>query len=228
MPVNLQLGPKIRQFSTSLCSSHKNLRVPAGFTIPEPKPLAVTDGNYFGLLKASAGTALRVGSGAFVIGWNPFVKGKGEWPGTLGYFHEGSSLLESCVRPSQPIIIYEYEASPYCRKVREACTMLDLTVEYRPCPGARAGWSDHMTQFTNGKRTVPFMIDTGKTQLFESDDIIEYLFTTCKLFSYFPILPLIALFFLDGPGKEHIPWTLKGEYAITTCAYAASFRDYAG
>eukprot|EP01040_Poterioochromonas_malhamensis_P001093 gene1093-1160_t len=213
MPASLrlsQIGPKIRRFSTSLCSSHKDLRVPEGFTIPEPKPLAVTDGNYLGLLKASAGTALRVGSGAFVIGWNPFVKGKGEWPGTLGYFHEGSSLLESCARPSQPIIIYEYEASPYCRKVREACTMLDLSVEYRPCPGARTGWSDHMTQFTNGKRTVPFMIDTGKTQLFESDDIIEYLFTTY------------------GPGKEHIPWTLKGGYAVTTCAYAASFRDYAG
>jgi hypothetical protein len=38
-------------------------------------------------------------------------------------------------RPKKPLILYEYEASPDCRKVREACTILDLTVDFRPCPG---------------------------------------------------------------------------------------------
>ena len=38
-------------------------------------------------------------------------------------------------RPKKPIVLYEYESSPQCRKVREACSMLDLTVEFRPCPG---------------------------------------------------------------------------------------------
>ena len=69
--------------------------------------------------------------------------------------------------------------------------MLDLVVEYRPCPGARYGWSDAMAEITGGKRTVPFLIDPNgsggnnkadkKTAgMFESDDIIEYLFETCK------------------------------------------------
>ena len=43
--------------------------------------------------------------------------------------------LNPSYKPKKPIIVYEYEASPDCRKVREACSMLDLIVEYRPCPG---------------------------------------------------------------------------------------------
>lgn len=31
-------------------------------------------------------------------------------------------------RPKRPLIIYEYEASPQCRLVREACSILDLVV----------------------------------------------------------------------------------------------------
>ena len=71
-------------------------------------------------------------------------------------------------------------------------------MEYRPCPGARLGWSDAMAQVTGGRRTVPFLVDpnnnaggsssnnnnnkvdTKTTSMFESDDIIEYLFETCK------------------------------------------------
>ena len=62
--------------------------------------------------------------------------------------------------------------------VREAINLLDLTVEYRPCPGARAGFSDELFQRT-GRRTVPYLIDpnTG-VELFESGDQIEYLLRT--------------------------------------------------
>jgi hypothetical protein len=44
--------------------------------------------------------------------------------------------ISSYLRPTKPLIIYEYEASDDCRKVREACSMLDLIVEFRPCPGS--------------------------------------------------------------------------------------------
>uniref|UniRef100_A0A7S1YEL3 GST N-terminal domain-containing protein n=1 Tax=Grammatophora oceanica TaxID=210454 RepID=A0A7S1YEL3_9STRA len=57
--------------------------------------------------------------------------------------------------------------------------LLDLTVEYRPCPGARAGaFSDELYKRT-GRRTVPYLVDenTG-TEMFESNDIIEYLLET--------------------------------------------------
>jgi glutathione S-transferase len=58
--------------------------------------------------------------------------------------------------------------------------LLDLTVEYRPCPGgARQGkFSQQMLQQT-GRQTVPYLVDTNTNQdLFESNDIIEYLLQT--------------------------------------------------
>ena len=93
-----------------------------------------------------------------------------------------SHLLGTLNRPEKNIIVYEYEASPFCRKVRDACAVLDLSVELRPCPGARFGWSDYQAELTGGKRTVPYMVDpNSKTSIFESDDIVNYLFNTCKI-----------------------------------------------
>ena len=36
--------------------------------------------------------------------------------------------------PPHNLILYDYEASPWCRLVREYLTILDLTVHMRPCP----------------------------------------------------------------------------------------------
>jgi hypothetical protein len=107
-------------------------------------------------------------------------------------------------RPKKVLILYEYEGSPYCQKVREAMSMLDLTVEYRPCPNARYGFSDDLSRRTSGARTVPFLVDPGNSMgrlgsIGESDRIVEY------LFDYF------------GPGVESIPASLKGkENTFTT------------
>jgi glutaredoxin len=100
-----------------------------------------------------------------------------------GVFAINKDVLAKCGRPEKTLIIYEYEASPFCRKVREACALLDLTVEYRPCPGARAGFSDEMAKRTGGRRTVPYLVDDNKQMkagMFESDDIIDYLFENCE------------------------------------------------
>eukprot|EP01031_Cornospumella_fuschlensis_P038684 gene38684-47029_t len=193
----------------TLPTSPPTLQPPKDFKIPEPKPMSVADGDYSGVYAASLGSAIRLGSGAFVIGWTPFCPSSGPWPGTLNVLRDGSSLLASCARPASPPVIYEYEASPYCRKVREAVAMLDLTVEYRPCPGARQGWSDEQARVTGGRRTVPYLQD-GDTGLFESDDIINYLFDKY------------------GPGRGYVPFMLKGDFAVRTCAYAAQLRKYAG
>lgn len=184
---NLQEQHLIHPTSTRLAaSSNKKLIVPSNFKVPEPKPLSVADGNYLGALTGALAAIYRLGAGIFVLGWSPFSasstssSSNDAWPGTLGLLRDSSSILASCSRPTSPIVIYEYEASPFCRKVREACVMLDLTVEYRPTPGARSGWSDTMALKTKGKRTVPYMED-GSIKMFESDDIINYLFDTCKL-----------------------------------------------
>ena len=42
-------------------------------------------------------------------------------------------------RPAKPLKIYEFEGCPFCKKVREAVTWLDLDVIMYPCPqGGRA------------------------------------------------------------------------------------------
>ena len=37
-------------------------------------------------------------------------------------------------RPKQRLELYEFEACPYCRKVREALSALDLQAMVYPCP----------------------------------------------------------------------------------------------
>lgn len=49
-------------------------------------------------------------------------------------FKESSTTLASWPRPSQPIILYQFNACPYCKVVREACNYLDLDVMIKPCP----------------------------------------------------------------------------------------------
>jgi len=108
-------------------------------------------------------------------------------------------------RPKKTLIIYEYESSPFSRKVRQAVSQLDLTVEYRPCPGARYGFSDQLAGRTagfglGGSRQVPFMNDPGNpvgtlANSKDSDEIVDYLFTNF------------------GPGKDKIPGSLKGPFA---------------
>ena len=37
-------------------------------------------------------------------------------------------------RPAKPLVLYEFEGCPFCRKVREALTVLDLEALIYPCP----------------------------------------------------------------------------------------------
>lgn len=86
------------------------------------------------------------------------------------------------VRLKKPIIIYDDEANGECRRVREALSMLDLPVEFRPCPGSRYGFSDQMATVSLGRREVPFMIDENpsmyRPRLSGANDILDHLFTT--------------------------------------------------
>ncbi|KAL3131916.1 hypothetical protein ABBQ38_007619 [Trebouxia sp. C0009 RCD-2024] len=78
-------------------------------------------------------------------------------------------------RPSKPIELYEFEGCPFCRKVREACTLLDIDVLMYPCPKGGPTWRPKAVQLS-GKSQFPFMVDpnTGR-KMGESDDIINYL-----------------------------------------------------
>lgn len=188
-PRMMMLGRSITQNTQSVCGvtsrcmgrralsdiPHR-LTPPEGFQPPTPKPMVIADGNYLGFVTASMATLSRLGLGVFVSGWTPTSPNSGPWPGTFGSFRDGSKILAHVKRPTKPIILYDSETSSTCRVVREACSMLDLIVEYRPCHEAGHGWSPkEITQ----DAVHPVMID-GDTRLSTSDAILEYLFEKCK------------------------------------------------
>ena len=79
-------------------------------------------------------------------------------------------------RPAQALELYEFEACPFCRKVREALTELDLEVVVYPCPPGGTRYRPAAVE-RSGKKQFPFLVDpnTG-VELLESDDITHYLF----------------------------------------------------
>jgi glutathione S-transferase len=90
----------------------------------------------------------------------------------LGLFAVGSRA-----RPDKPLELYEFEACPFCRKVREGLTALDIDATIYPCPrGSR--FRDVVIE-RGGKAMFPFLVDpnTGRT-MYESDGILRYLAET--------------------------------------------------
>ena len=82
------------------------------------------------------------------------------------------------VQPEHHLKLYDMESCPYCRIVREAMTELDLDVEIYPCPKQGERFRKSVVEM-GGKAQFPFLVDenTG-VQLYESMDIIQYLFET--------------------------------------------------
>jgi len=74
--------------------------------------------------------------------------------------------------------LYEFEGCPYCRIVREVLTELDLDAMIRPCPKGGTRFRPELIA-RGGKAQFPYFHDpaTG-VSMYESADIITYLFTT--------------------------------------------------
>ena len=81
-------------------------------------------------------------------------------------------------RPSLLFELYEFEGCPYCRLVREALTELDLDAIVYPCPKGGSRYRARVLEL-GGKLQFPFFVDpnTGRS-MYESADIIAYLFET--------------------------------------------------
>lgn len=92
------------------------VQAPANFQVPEPKPLTLTrPSDVPSVLRSSAGLALRLGTGAFVLGWKIdtlFAPEDGKYALQLGPFRirDSSSVLSDAPRPKKPLILYEYDA----------------------------------------------------------------------------------------------------------------------
>jgi glutathione S-transferase len=78
-------------------------------------------------------------------------------------------------RPAEPIELYEFEACPFCRRVRETLSALDLQTHIYPCPRGGTRYRPIVAE-RGGREMFPYMIDpnTG-AEMYESADIVAYL-----------------------------------------------------
>ena len=110
------------------------------------------------IASSMASTVLRLGAGVFAT---PVAK-----------------------QPAQLLQLYEFEGCPHCRLVRDALTELDLDAMIYPCPKGGSRFRDIVIE-QGGKAQFPYLVDpnTG-VAMYESADIIKYLFATyaqCRL-----------------------------------------------
>ena len=110
------------------------------------------------------------------LGMNRVLNSVTSFAATLSRLGAGLAVGEIGPRPARPLELYEFEACPYCRKVRDALTTLDLQAKIHPCPKGGTRFRPEVKR-RGGKEMFPFLVDpnTGK-EMYESDDIIEYLF----------------------------------------------------
>jgi glutathione S-transferase len=104
------------------------------------------------------GTAARGALGAFVL------------PGAASF-----------PRPATRLTLYAYEGCPFCQKVREGLTLLDLDYLHRPCPKGGTVWRPVAAGLVEAARgpgsrpQFPLLVDGGKPIL-ESTAILQHLF----------------------------------------------------
>jgi len=109
-------------------------------------------------------------------------------PLTLGPLTTGSAALASAFRagkgrqaktelptaPAQPVELWSYEGSPFCRVVREQLCELELA--HKVITVARGSSKREELVKLAGKFQVPYLVDPNtRTTMFESADINAYL-----------------------------------------------------
>ncbi len=109
-------------------------------------------------------------------------------------------------QPAKLLELYEFEACPFCRRVREAMTEFDLDAMVYPCP---RGGTRHRPKVValGGREQFPYLVDPnppdGPRAMYESADIVRYLRET-----------------YGGPPA---PWWL-GPFAVVSAGMAAAVR----
>lgn len=152
-------------------------------TGPNPEKFKVQEGTLGKIIAASFPLVLRAGSGAVCSGYKvELEKDEGQNSYTfltaVGNRVKETSEVYSFTRPEVPIEMYEFEGCPFCKKVREAVSILDLDVIFYPCPQGGTTWRP-MANDLGGQKQFPYMVDpnTG-VAMYESDAIIQYMFGT--------------------------------------------------
>ena len=90
----------------------------------------------------------------------------------------GINSSPAVVEPALTLQLYDIENCPFCRLVREAFTELAIDAQIYPCPKRGERYRPELVS-RGGKAQFPYLVDpnTG-VEMYESLDIIEYLFET--------------------------------------------------
>jgi glutathione S-transferase len=116
----------------------------------------------------------------------------------------GRFLVPLGPRPEKHLELYEFEACPFCRRVREALTILDLDAIIYPCPKGGTRFRTHVKD-RGGKMQFPYFVDPNAgVEMYESADIVKHLFARY------------------GAGPVHLG--LRGPLAIATGSLASAVR----
>lgn len=191
-------GPGVASAPTRMASSSPP--PPPTPDAPTPRLFYVRPDNALKVIGGSLGLAVRAGAGVLVAGYKPSAAG--------GTFSESSSVLPA-TRPAKPLVVYEFTACPFCRKVREALSMVDVDVVVKPTPKGETAHRGYVSD-VGGKAMFPYLEDpnTGWAG-YESDAIVKYLFET----------------YADGS----VPLSLSlGGLTTLTAGAASAFRGMSG
>jgi glutathione S-transferase len=91
-------------------------------------------------------------------------------------FWRGTNVRGSATQPVEYLQLYEFEACPYCRLVREALTELDLDAMIYPSPRGGKRFRPAVGKL-GGKQQFPFLVDTNTGEsMYESAEIIDHLY----------------------------------------------------
>lgn len=195
---------------------------PTNFATPDPRTYFIRPDKAMDIASLGLSGMVRLWTGALVEGYR--LKRED------GKVVEYSSTLPM-TRPEKPLHVFEFEACPFCRRVREAITMLDLDVIFFPCPKNGALYRSYVIS-NGGKAQFPYMEDpnTGFAG-FESDEIIRYLYSTYgptgarippTLSSVGTLSAGIASSVRPGKGRERAKKTVPAKKLLELWAYEAS------
>lgn len=114
----------------------------------------------------------------------------------------GMEVAGAGARPEKMLELYEFEGCPFCRKVREALSILDLDAAVYPCPQNGPRFRPQVIERA-GKAQFPYFVDpnTGR-EMYESDIIVGYLFANY--------------------GDSNIPWALSTPLLTDASSFLAS------
>jgi glutathione S-transferase len=136
---------------------------------------------------------------------------------TVARAGSGAAVGSLGARPKKPLELYDFEACPYCRKVREALSILDLEAIVYPCPKGGSRFRERLKKL-GGKVQCPYLVDpnTG-TAMYESDDIVAYLFATYGSGSA-PLTLRLGVLTLAGSALASLARLTHGEHYRTARA----------